>query len=1001
DTGEPVSFEAKPFEFPGQPERGTTYWDWALVPVKDEAGGVRGLVLSATDVTAEVRARQERERLLVQIHEEQQRTEEANRLLQAIIETMPAGAVISDAGGHVFLTNSTGRDILGAAVHGTVDAPERPYTPHYPDGTPMPPDDMPLAHALAERRVVRDVEIRIRRNDGSERTILAAAAPVLDEEDELTSGVTLFLDITARKQIQAERERLLAILEQTPDLVAMVRADGDLIYLNRAARQAVDLADYPRDSLPAHGFPLEHPSWARRLVEEEGIPTAIAQGVWRGRTAIVDGDGAEIPLSQIIIAHPGPKGKVAYLSTVARDVSERERILAALQEERSRFQAIFENAPEAILVAGAGGRIVLANEAAQALYHRPVPFGEPFTPADVVQVLHPDGTPFEPDDYPILRAALRGEHVRHAELAVIWDGGERRDLLVSAAPLRDVDGGLLGAVTLMQDITDQKETQRALATYADRLHTLHIADQVILSAESADEIVDAVLPLVRELVACRQASVLAFDREAAEIEVLGVDAAGETRLQRGARLPLDEGWRLEALARGELAALDDVPDASIEPVRIEALRADGLYTYVNVPLVARGELLGVLNLAADEGHTLTAGQREIVRQMADQLAIGLWQARLHAQVQRHTGRLEEMVTLRTAALRSSEARFRAIFESAALGIALLDETGHILNSNPALQQLLGYSGEALRNRALEEFTHPADRSGDAGLYAKLMAGEYEFYRIEKQYRRSDGRPLVSALTMSLVQRGSHSTPLAIAMIEDITEQKKTQQALIQSEKLALVGQLGASLTHEINNPLQGAIGCLGLAEEMVEEDGSLDQYLNIAIEELRRAARIVRQLGDLGRPSEEEFEHQPIDVEEQLDQILVLARNYCQKRRVTIGRTPADDRPIVLVEPDRIRQVFLNMVLNAADAMPEGGHLGIATTRTHDPAGIAVTFTDTGVGIDRKTLPHIFEPFYTTRPDGLGLGLYISKTIVEDHGGRIDVESEPGKGTTFTVWLPA
>jgi signal transduction histidine kinase len=282
-----------------------------------------------------------------------------------------------------------------------------------------------------------------------------------------------------------------------------------------------------------------------------------------------------------------------------------------------------------------------------------------------------------------------------------------------------------------------------------------------------------------------------------------------------------------------------------------------------------------------------------------------------------------------------------------------------------------------------------------------MAGVYEFYRIEKQYRRSDGRPLVAALTMSLVERGANTPPLAIAMIEDITEQKKTQQALIQSEKLALVGQLGASLTHEINNPLQGAIGCLGLAEEMVAEEDDLDQYLNIAIEELRRAARIVRQLGDLGRPSEEDAERQAVDVEEQLDQILVLTRNYCQKRRVEVERAPAGDRPIPDVEPDRIRQVFLNMVLNAADAMPEGGHLRIATTRTRDPDGIAVTFTDTGVGIDDETLSHIFEPFYTTRPDGLGLGLYISKTIVDDHGGHIDVQSQPGQGTTFTVWLPA
>jgi two-component system NtrC family sensor kinase len=104
---------------------------------------------------------------------------------------------------------------------------------------------------------------------------------------------------------------------------------------------------------------------------------------------------------------------------------------------------------------------------------------------------------------------------------------------------------------------------------------------------------------------------------------------------------------------------------------------------------------------------------------------------------------------------------------------------------------------------------------------------------------------------------------------------------------------------------------------------------------------------------------------------------------------------------DRIQQVFLNLMLNAIEAMPEGGQIKISATCTYDPDGVAITFTDNDGGIASENLPHLFDAFYTTKPDGVGLGLYITKFIVESHNGHIEVESEPDKGTTFTVWLPA
>jgi signal transduction histidine kinase len=138
-----------------------------------------------------------------------------------------------------------------------------------------------------------------------------------------------------------------------------------------------------------------------------------------------------------------------------------------------------------------------------------------------------------------------------------------------------------------------------------------------------------------------------------------------------------------------------------------------------------------------------------------------------------------------------------------------------------------------------------------------------------------------------------------------------------------------------------------------------------------------------------------------LKQVLTLSRKRCEEQGIDVVWPAVNDLPHLLLVPDQIQQVFLNLVLNAVDAMPEGGRLQIQTTGTQRPGGVRISFTDSGVGIPVDVLPHVFDPFYSTKPSGLGLGLFISKDIVEQHGGRIEVEDGGGEGATFAVWLPA
>jgi two-component system NtrC family sensor kinase len=238
----------------------------------------------------------------------------------------------------------------------------------------------------------------------------------------------------------------------------------------------------------------------------------------------------------------------------------------------------------------------------------------------------------------------------------------------------------------------------------------------------------------------------------------------------------------------------------------------------------------------------------------------------------------------------------------------------------------------------------------------------------------------------------------------LREREETQAQLIHTEKMSALGRLTASIAHEINNPIQSVLSCLNLAAEELEEEGrrdKLDRYLDIAEGEIERIAAIVRRMRDFYRPAI--HGRQPIDPHEILEGVLALTAKQLQYANVEIRRAWSDDLPIVEADPDHLKQVFLNLTLNAADAMPQGGVFEVHTARDQLPGqgdAVRIEFRDSGVGIPPDVQARLFEPFFTTKEDGSGLGLYITYGIVESHHGQIGVESRPGQGTTFTILLP-
>ena len=346
-------------------------------------------------------------------------------------------------------------------------------------------------------------------------------------------------------------------------------------------------------------------------------------------------------------------------------------------------------------------------------------------------------------------------------------------------------------------------------------------------------------------------------------------------------------------------------------------------------------------------------------------------------------------------------KFESVFDSTVIGIAVLDHNGYVTESNLTFRQHLGLGNEDVRHKHYSSLFNNENRGLVRILFEQIKNQEKSLVKEVLTIEANDtGQHFIVEISLSPFRDEYDEFSQFMIITENITDLQDTQTALIQSEKLALTGRLAASLAHEINNPLQTSLGCLGLAEEMLEEDDrDLRVYINMAIDELQRSARIVKKLRDLNRKTLP-ADKSPVDLQEVFDSVLVLTKNRLYDRNIIPVFPYQGDPALVMGSKDQIQQVILNIMMNAIDALPEGGNIYIDLLETKKPPGYTIKIRDTGMGMPPEVQSNLFDPFFTTKETGIGLGLFISKKIIDDHSGSISVESELNKGTSFEIWLP-
>ncbi len=412
--------------------------------------------------------------------------------------------------------------------------------------------------------------------------------------------------------------------------------------------------------------------------------------------------------------------------------------------------------------------------------------------------------------------------------------------------------------------------------------------------------------------------------------------------------------------------------------------------------VIRG-VTGPISVLLDATRKLKAGNLEYriggLRDEFGELAIGF---------NVMAGSLKEQVKK----IEESENRYRLLFESAGDAIFILDAEGEpsgtIVAANQAAVAMYGYSHDELLALNIRDIDAPEDAASASDRIQRILNGEW--IKTEIHHLKKDGTVFPVEISAGLLEFGNHRYILALD--RDVTERKQMEQALQRAEHIKCAGELATGLAHEIKNPLAGIKLSIEVLSHSVEKDLTAEDkdILAKVIDEIKRIESLIKGLLNFARPPQPQFIN--TDVNAVLDSVASLV---LQNQPRTPGATPSIDLirdldshlPEIMADPMQLRQVFMNLILNAVDAMKDGGNLGIKTRFDAATLSVRVEFSDTGRGIDAAVMEKLFQPFFTTKSKGTGLGLAISKRLVEDHGGKISIEQNSAGGTTFIITLPA
>jgi PAS domain S-box-containing protein len=682
-----------------------------------------------------------------------------------------------------------------------------------------------------------------------------------------------------------------------------------------------------------------------------------------------------------------------------QEVAERTE---ALRRERDFAASLIDTAQAIVLVLDTQGRIVRFN-----------PYMEELSGYRLASVEGKDwfNTFLPPQDHTEIRElfkrAIGDIQTQGSVNRIVTKDGYERQIEWYDKTLKDADGNVVGLLAIGQDITERVQTEQRIQHLNAMLLAIRNVNQRIVREKDRGQLIKGICEDLIETRGYHNAWIALFDE------------AGQFETTAEAGLGQDFVPMLEHLQRCETTYCVQTALAQADILIIE----DPYTTCVDCPLVGKykgrqgmsmrlehaGRVYGLLTVSILGEFVANQEEQILFKEVVEDIAFAL-----------HGLELEEKRRQTEQALRESEGRFRAIFEQAAVGVALIQsKTGDFRRINQRYADIVGYTIEEMEHLTFQEITHPDDLQKDLDNMQRLLDGEIREFSLEKRYYHKDGSIVWVNLAVSPMWEGGEEPGYHIAVVEDITERKQaeealkeyserleemvdertqelreTQEQLIFQEKLATLGQLAGSVAHELRHPL-GVLSNAAyyLIMTLSDADEKTREYLDIISDEVRKAQGIITALLDFARTKPA----QPKEITVSPLVAQVLERDALPEDvRIITDIDP--NLPPVFVDPIQIEMVLDNLVTNAYQAMPGGGQLTVSARTDEDKVRLSVQ--DTGTGISPENMAKLFEPLFTTKARGIGLGLALSKKLVEANGGTIEVESKTKQGSTFIINLP-
>ncbi|HXU88232.1 MAG TPA: PAS domain S-box protein [Methylomirabilota bacterium] len=659
-----------------------------------------------------------------------------------------------------------------------------------------------------------------------------------------------------------------------------------------------------------------------------------------------------------------------------------------------RLAAIVQSSDDAIITKTPDGTITSWNSAATRI------FG--YDPLDAIgrhiTMLFPVERLAEEDE--LMARIARADRVEHFETERLRKDGSRVAVSVTLSPVRDQHGRIVEISHIARDITGRRlldaarhkaeqqvrERDQQLATELAAMTSMQRVSMRLVQAGDVSTLMNEMLDAAIEITGADTGTVQLFDGAALKI-----------RAQRGFEAPFlayfdeaEEGRIISAtaLGTGRRVIVDDVDRSPMlaGTAALDVMRSAGVRALQSTPLVSRaGRMLGVFSTQYRRPHH--PAERDL--RLLDVLA-------------RQAADLIERTQAENALASASETT-RAFFESAAEGIVVVSRTGDIVRGNRRLAEMFGYAEGELVGQSVEILLPHRFRASHGGHRANYFASPRTRSMgvgLDLFGLRKDGVEFPVEIGLSPIETAEGA--FVMALITDISERRSLEQAARHREKLATLATLSAGIAHELNNP----IGIISTRIELMLQEAVSKPLPSQTIEDLHVLYRNIQRVAAIAKGVLTFARHAPddtglVDLNSVVDETLLLLGKPLAKDgvRATVSLDPR--LAPVWGNANSLQQVLTNLLLNARDAMPRGGEVRIQTAVPPErPGCVRLVIADTGDGMTPEALTKIWEPFYTTKPSGTGLGLSVTQRIIREHDGAVDVQSIPGHGTTFTITLP-